>query len=100
MKKLGWFDMASSMVVGGWYGLRRFQIANSPELRVNRYGELKPDPNGIIDLPEHFTYHIFSRTGEPMSDGLRVPVAHDGMAVFTDPNGKTILVRNHEMGTD
>ena len=44
MKQLGWFAMASSMAVGGWYGLRRFQIANSPELRVNRYGGTQAGP--------------------------------------------------------
>ena len=53
--------------------------------------ELKPDPNGIIDLPEHFNLSYFSRTGEPMSDGLRMPGTHDGMADFTSPKGKTIL---------
>ena len=56
------------------------------------YGELNPDPNGIIDLPEGFTYQVISRTGEPMADGLLVPAQHDGMAAFPGPAGKTILV--------
>jgi hypothetical protein len=32
-----------------------------------------------------------------MDDGLLVPGDHDGMAAFAGPNGKTILVRNHEL---
>jgi secreted PhoX family phosphatase len=32
-----------------------------------------------------------------MDDGLLVPGAHDGMAAFPGPNGRAILVRNHEM---
>ena len=31
-----------------------------------------------------------------MSDGNRVPLAHDGMGVFNMPDGKFRLVRNHE----
>lgn len=61
------------------------------------YGPLVRDPERVIDLPEGFTYAIFSRTGEIMDDGLRVPGAHDGMAAFPGPDGLTILVRNHEL---
>lgn len=34
-----------------------------------------------------------------MSDGFLVPGAADGMAAFPGPNGKTILVRNHELSS-
>ncbi|MDH3246663.1 MAG: DUF839 domain-containing protein [Saprospiraceae bacterium] len=64
------------------------------------YGELIPDPNGIIDLPTGFSYRTFSRTGEVMDDGLLVPGDHDGMAAFPGPAGMTILIRNHELSTD
>jgi secreted PhoX family phosphatase len=63
----------------------------------DRYGDLIPDPNRLIDLPEGFIYRVISRTGEMMDDGLLVPGAHDGMAAFQGDNGKTILVRNHEL---
>ena len=33
-----------------------------------------------------------------MDDGLPVPSMHDGMGAFPGPNGRTILVRNHELG--
>ena len=52
----------------------------------------------LLDLPPGFQYRAFSRTGEGMDDGYRVPGAHDGMAAFAGPRGTTILVRNHEMG--
>jgi secreted PhoX family phosphatase len=64
------------------------------------YGELIPDPKGLLDLPRGFSYHAFSRTGDLMNDGLFVPGRHDGMAAFRGPRGRTILVRNHEMQTD
>lgn len=63
------------------------------------YGPLKPDPDGILDLPEGFSYTIVSRTGERMDDGFFVPAMHDGMAAFRGPRDRTILVRNHEIST-
>jgi secreted PhoX family phosphatase len=52
----------------------------------------------LISLPEGFKYTVFGRTGEEMSDGIKTPGAHDGMAAF-DHKGKIRLVRNHEMRT-
>lgn len=61
------------------------------------YGRLLPDPAGLCDLPKGFSYTIISRLGEVMDDGLLVPGKHDGMATFAGPDGRTILVRNHEV---
>jgi hypothetical protein len=66
--------------------------------QVAGYGPLLPDPAGLFDLPEGFSYKIVSRAGQPMDDGLLTPGKADGMACFpdaTDPN-RVILVRNHE----
>jgi secreted PhoX family phosphatase len=63
------------------------------------YGELIPDPNGILDLPRGFQYRILSRTGEALSNGGVVPSGHDGMATFEAARG-TWLVRNHEMNSE
>ena len=49
-----------------------------------------------IALPEGFSYRSFSLAGTMMSDGNKVPLAHDGMGVFNMANGKFRLVRNHE----
>lgn len=63
-------------------------------------GALRPDPNRIIDLPPGFSYDIVSRIGDPMSDGLRVPGSHDGMAAFAGEDGRIILICNHELGPE
>jgi secreted PhoX family phosphatase len=64
-----------------------------------RVGPLRSDPDEILDLPEGFSYRVVSRYGDRMSDGLRVPAAHDGMAAFPGKDGRIILVCNHEIGT-
>ena len=58
--------------------------------------QLVPDPDGIIDLPAGFRYRIVARSGDTMSDGLRVPALPDGMGAFPGPDGTTIVVCNHE----
>ena len=84
----------------GFAGLHRF-ISSGAEVSAATgsagYGELVADPGKIVDLPKRFSYKAISRTGETMDDGLFVPSSHDGMATFPGPNGKTILVRNHEV---
>lgn len=64
---------------------------------LGRFGKLKPDPNRIFDLPEGFSYKIIGRAGDLMEDGLRIPGHCDGMGAFEGPDGKTILIRNHEL---
>lgn len=61
-----------------------------------KFASLRSDPNKILDLPEGFGYHIVSRVGTEMSDGLFVPGAHDGMAAFEGENGRIRIVCNHE----
>src|SRR5918994_2935993 len=61
------------------------------------YGELVPDPGGVIDLPRGFQYRMISEEGTPLSSGGLVPGDHDGMAAFPGPSSNTtMLVRNHE----
>ena len=55
------------------------------------------DPRKIFDLPHGFSYTILSRAGTEMSDGLRVPGSHDGMAAFAGKDGRIRLVCNHEI---
>jgi secreted PhoX family phosphatase len=86
-----------SAVTAGFAGLQT-AAAQTCDVRAFNYGELKRDPAGLLDLPDGFTYHAFSRTGERMDDGYAVPTLHDGMATFPGPDGLTILVRNHEAG--
>ncbi|WP_018655623.1 alkaline phosphatase PhoX [Actinomadura flavalba] len=61
------------------------------------YGELVPDPKGVLDLPKGFTYTTLSAEGDAIADGARVPGKHDGTATFPGSRlGRTRLVRNHE----
>lgn len=59
-------------------------------------GRLVPDPKGLFDLPEGFSYTLISEVGRRMDDGLPTPGRFDGMGAFAGPGGRTILVRNHE----
>ncbi|MHA7819971.1 MAG: alkaline phosphatase PhoX [Erythrobacter sp.] len=61
------------------------------------YGELVPDPMGLLDLPPGFSYHVLSRLGDAMDDGGTVPDKADGMGCFDIGNGELALVRNHEL---
>ena len=58
--------------------------------------DVKPDPNGYLDLPEGFSYKIISKSGQKMSDGLLVPGRPDGMGAFLDDAGRTVIICNHE----
>ena len=59
--------------------------------------ELYPDPEGRLDLPRDFRYTVVSRVGDRMSDGLRVPGRHDGMAAFLRDDGTIAIICNHEL---
>ncbi len=61
------------------------------------YGPLKKDPDGILDLPEGFSYRVLSRMGDEMDDGLLMPGKPDAMCVFPRPDGTLALVCNHEI---
>ena len=63
---------------------------------IDGFGPLKRDPNGVIDLPEGFSYTVISERGQEMDDGLLVPGLQDGMAAFPGDDGQIILVCNHE----
>ncbi|GAM15078.1 alkaline phosphatase PhoX [Mesobacillus selenatarsenatis] len=73
--------------------------ADNPTSGFGGYGDLVPDPNGILDLPKGFHYKIISREGDLMTDGTKIPGAFDGMAAFEGQNNTTILVRNHELSS-
>lgn len=64
------------------------------------YGNLIPDPKGLLDLPPLFSYEVISELGDAMSDGLHVPDRADGMGCFPLENNKIALIRNHELRPD
>jgi secreted PhoX family phosphatase len=61
------------------------------------YGPLVNDPEATLNLPEGFRYRVISSKGSLMTDGFLVPGAADGMATFPGPDGKIIIIRNHEV---
>ena len=72
-------------------------LGSSREAAASEFGPLVPDPDGILDLPEGFSYRILERQFEMMDDGYRVPASPDAMAVFEGAEGTLILMRNHEV---
>jgi hypothetical protein len=73
-------------------------VGASPARGRVGYGPLVSDPAGLLDLPEGFSYRMFSREGiDLLADGSPVPAAHDGMAAFAVGRRQIALVRNHEI---
>ena len=58
---------------------------------------LVEDPKRVLDLAEGLEYRVVSRRGTKMSDGLRVPGSHDGMAAFPGADDRVVLICNHEL---
>ena len=92
----------ATAVLPAMNGLSLIGVRGRLAARANGgYGPLVPTADlrdGVkrIALPEGFRYRSFSPAGALMSDGNRVPLAHDGMGVFNMPDGTFRLVRNHE----
>jgi len=78
-------------------GCATYEAPTTENLLKNRYGELLEDKNGILNLPDGFSYKIIAHRGQPMSDGLVHPDKPDGMATFKGKEGRVILIRNHEL---
>jgi hypothetical protein len=60
---------------------------------------LKDDPNGILALPEGFSYRIVTREGvTDMSGGQgKTPGSHDGTGVVAAGLNKRTIIQNHEL---
>lgn len=67
------------------------------EAAARDYGDLVPDPEGILDLPPGFTYRVIQRREGSMTDGFLVPALPDGMACFLGADGNWVLMQNHEV---
>lgn len=81
-------------------GLQQYTRAADSARVIEPFGPLIKDPKGILDLPEGFSYRLLAKRGEAMSDGYKVPGAADGMAAFAGPDGKVVVVCNHELGLE
>ncbi|MFI9462210.1 alkaline phosphatase PhoX [Streptomyces xiamenensis] len=62
------------------------------------YGPLIPDPDGILALPEGFSYRIITHAGRTTLDsGEPTPSNHDATGAFEGPRRSDLLVVNHEL---
>lgn len=93
------FILQGSVVTLGFIGLQKWVFSNPINTRFPyyRYGQLKKDPLGVVDLPEGFSYKIISTVGEVMDDGFLLPGKPDGMAAFPLDKNRCVVVRNHEL---
>jgi hypothetical protein len=94
------FIRNTALVSLGFLGLNTM-ACNSAHSNTTRmllgYGPLRYKDGDILSLPEGFSCKVISRKGDIMNDGLLSPGMHDGMGVFNRPDGKLLLVRNHEL---
>ncbi len=82
-------------------GLEGEALAPGAANEKGGYGMLRPVKSlntgeAILALPRGFQYTVFGKSGDVMSDGLKTPGAHDGMAAY-DLGSSLRLVRNHEL---
>ena len=98
----------SSAVAIGFAGLRALSSRGPLAFGADDKGSAKPaakeadqpvpaETEKLFDLPDGFSCVVVSRFGDRMDDGLRTPGMADGMAAFPAPDGKIVLVRNHEL---
>jgi uncharacterized protein len=87
----------SALTAGGAIAIGGLAACGDDEDEAAGYGELAPDPDGLIDLPEGFRYRVISEEGSKLSNGAPVPGHFDGMGAFAGRGDATILVRNHEL---
>lgn len=93
---LGFSSIVAANSLKNYY----LRVANGKPINTNKFGQLIPDPNGILDLPKGWEYKVISHGGKSLDDGTIVPPAFDGMAAFPGKNKQIILVRNHELSPD
>jgi len=91
------FVQRGTLFTLGFAGFRKLVETPAWAASTERKLKLEDDFYGIMDLLPGFNYEVLSEVGERMNDGLLVPGKHDGMGAFAGPNGRTILVRNHEV---
>ncbi|GHC12282.1 alkaline phosphatase PhoX [Cerasicoccus arenae] len=87
--------VSSSVLTLGFGGLQKL-MAQGPSQSAAGFGPLMRDSASVVELPAGFSYQIISQTGQTMADGLLSPGRQDGMAAFPGPDGRVILIRNHE----
>lgn len=91
------FIKNASLASLGFLGLNQWVRQASFMPRADGYGPLKKDPQGLLNLPDGFSYRIIFRQGDRMSDGFFSPDRPDGMAAWPAGRNQLLLIRNHEI---
>jgi hypothetical protein len=87
---------AAGLAATAFAGLARIPVLAQARTAPG-YGALRPDPAGLLDLPDGFTYRVISQLGDRMDDGFVVGDRADGMGCFALDRNRVVLVRNHEL---
>lgn len=73
-------------------------LALPPQSDTLGYGALVPDPEGVLALPEGFSYRVLAWSGRStLESGESSPAKLDGTGAFEGPHGAELLVVNHEL---
>ncbi len=68
------------------------------DLLFEKYGPLKNNGSGILNLPAGFSQKVIAQSGKKMGDGFLHPGKPDGMATYAGKNAnEVIILRNHEL---
>jgi len=91
--------LAATATSLAFLGLRRSGLAHAVPIddALDDPRPLRPDPEGLFELPPDYSYTVLARRGQRMDDGLLLPGDPDGMAAFPGPDGRVILICNHEL---
>ena len=84
---------------GSMQALRSAPVAGAATApAVTGYGPLVDDPDGMLALPEGFSYRVVTEAGQTSTyDGDPSPGIHDGAAAFAADDGNVLIVLNHEV---
>ncbi|MBP2371594.1 alkaline phosphatase PhoX [Pseudonocardia parietis] len=89
---------------GSVQALRSAPVAGAAAAQaVTGYGPLVDDADGMLALPEGFSYRVVTEAGQTSTyEGDPSPGVHDGAAAFAADDGNVLIVLNHEVrgGTD
>ena len=93
-------SIALAGTVDGLFGTTAAGASGRGKPGTAGYGPLVRDPNGILSLPNGFSYKVIAKSGETRLDsGQPTPDDPDGMACFVRDGGNgSVLVLNHEIG--
>lgn len=98
LRRCGQLGLGVSLF-GSVQALRSAPTASAaPAQNVTGYGPLVDDPDGMLALPDGFSYRVVTEAGQTSTyEGDPSPGIHDGAAAFAADDGNVLIVLNHEV---